>query len=334
MQIRRYRGLAVLVVLLGATVALAACAPLGGSTPTAPPPTATVPANPTATPTVSATLVPTATTLATPTSAPVPTVTATIALTNTATPLAPTVTLPPPTATVPATAPPTPTATVPPATATAVPATLVPRTPPIQTGASATDVQGRCAITLPAGFADTGDGSFSGANGRAVITLTPLVIGTSDTLDDVALPFVSTFTAAIGNYQQTAVARGEDSLRLDFTGRTTAPGRGTIFLHQFDGTVCALSFFVVQGGEVPYDQTVDALLTSLRPAGAVGQAGRWGASRRSPAIAPLVSDGARWQRHRRSHDCRVSPRLMKKSLFLQHRVKCAILNAKGGAQPS
>jgi len=305
MQIRRYRGLAVLVVLLGAIVALAACAPLGGSTPTAPPPTATVPANPTATPTVSATLVPTATTLVTmaptttpaaPTSAPVPTVTATIALTNTATPLAPTVTLPPPTATVPATALPTPTATVPPATATAVPATLVPRTPPIQTGASATDVQGRCAITLPAGFTATGGGSFSGANGRAVITLTPLVIGTSDTLDDVALPFVSTFTAAIGNYQQTAVARGEDSLRLDFTGRTTAPGRGTIFLHQFDGTVCALSFFVVQGGEVPYDQTVNALLASLRPAGAVGQAGQWGASRRSPAIAPLVSDGARWQR--------------------------------------
>ncbi len=287
MQIRRYWGLAVLVVLLGATVALAACAPLGGSTPTAPPPTATVPANPTATPTVSATLVPTVTTLATmaatatpatpaaPTSAPVSTVTATIALTNTATPPAPTVTLPAPTATVPATAPPTPTATVPSATATAVPATLVPRTPPTQIGASATDVQGRCAITLPAGFADTGGGSFSGANGRAVITLTPLVLGTSDTLDDVALPFVSTFTAAIGNYQQTAVARGEDSLRLDFTGRTTALGRGTIFLQQFGGNVCALSFFVVQGGEVPYDQTVNALLASLRPAGAVGQVGRW-----------------------------------------------------------
>ncbi len=88
-----------------------------------------------------------------------------------------------------------------------------------------------------------------------------------------ALPFVSTFTAAIGDYQQTAVARGEDDLRLDFTGRTVAPGRGTIFLRQFGGTVCALSFFVVQGGEVGYDQTVNALLVSLRPAGVIGYVG-------------------------------------------------------------
>jgi len=99
------------------------------------------------------------------------------------------------------------------------------------------------------------------------------VVRASDILDDVALPFVSTFTAAIGDYQQTAVARGEDNLRLDFTGRTTAPGRGTIFLRQFGGTVCALSFFVVQGAAITYDQTVNALLASLRPAGAIGQAG-------------------------------------------------------------
>jgi hypothetical protein len=86
-------------------------------------------------------------------------------------------------------------------------------------------------------------------------------------------PFPQRFTATIGDYQQTAVTRGADDLRLDFTGRTVAPGRGTIFLRQFGGTVCALSFFAVQGGALSYDQTVNALLAALRPAGAIGQTG-------------------------------------------------------------
>jgi len=159
-----------------------------------------------------------------------------------------------------------------------VPPTRVPASPTPLAGAGVTDARGRCAVTLPAGFATIGGGAFAGADGRASITLTALAIGTGDTLDDVALPFVGTSTAAIGDYRQTAVARGEDSLRLDFTGRTTAPGRGTIFLRQFGGTVCALSFFVVQSGEINYEQTVNALLASLRPVGAIGRAGTRGRS--------------------------------------------------------
>ena len=250
MQMRRYPGLTVLAVLLGTTVALAACAPFGGAMPTAAPlSTATAPPRPTASATVAPTAaLPAATaTTSAPATALAPAVAATVTPTNTAIPPAP--------------------------TATALPSTLVPIVPTPPAGAGATDAQGRCAITLPAGFAATDGGAFSGANGRASITLTPLVVRASDILDDVALPFVSTFTAAIGDYQQTAVARGEDNLRLDFTGRTTAPGQGTIFLRQFGGTVCALSFFVVQGAAITYDQTVNALLASLRPAGAIGQAG-------------------------------------------------------------
>lgn len=269
MQMRRFPGLTILAVLLGATVALAACAPFGAATPTAaPPPTMIAPPSST----TSATVVPTATvpaasaTTAAPATALAPTVAATATPTNTAIP-------PVPTASVSVTTILAPSATVPPPPATALPATLVPIAPTPLAGATATDAEGRCAITLPGGFAATGSGAFSGSNGRATITLTPLAIGASDTLDDVAVPYVSTFMAAIGDYQQTAVARGEDTLRLDFTGRTTAPGRGTIFLRQFGGTVCALSFFIVQGTEIPYDQIVNALLASLRPAGAIGQAG-------------------------------------------------------------
>ena len=270
MRLRRYRPMTVIAALLGASVALAACAPFGAATLTATsPPTATVAASPTAgaTPAPSATMPAATATVA----APAPTVAATPAPTGTVPSPPPTATIPMPTAT------PLPTAilatTVTPPPATAIPPTLAPVAPTPPAGSSATDAQGRCAITLPAGFAATGGGAFSGADGQAFITLTPLDARASDTLDDVALPFVSTFTAAIGDYQQTAVARGEDDLRLDFTGQTVAPGRGTIYLRQFGGTVCALTFFVVQGGEIGYEQTVNALVASLRPARAIGHGG-------------------------------------------------------------
>jgi hypothetical protein len=274
-QMRRYRSMTVLAMLLGATVALVACAPFGGATPTAAPsPTATTPPRPTVTATTAPTAtVPAATaTAAVPATALAPTVAATLAPTNTAVPPALTATAPAPTMPPTTAIPPTLSATVPPPPATAILPTLASVSPTAVAAVGATDTQGRCAVTLPAGFAATGGGSFSGANGRAFITVTALDAGASDTLDDVALPFVGTFTAAVGDYQQTAVARGEDNLRLDFTGRTVAPGRGTIFLRQFGGTVCALSFFLVQGGEVTYDQTVNALLASLRPAEAIGWA--------------------------------------------------------------
>ena len=271
MQRRGCRPLAVSAVLLGATVTLAACAPFGAATPTvAPQVTATLPASATPSATVAPTstvTAPTAPAATATVAAPTPTVMATVAPTSTVPP--PTATAPAPTATVPATATRAPTATLPPPT-TAIPPTLVAVSPPPLAGVSATDARGRCAITLPAGFAATGGGAFTGANGQASITLTALDNGAGDTLDDVALPYVSTFTAAIGDYQQTAVARGTDDLRLDFTGRMTASGRGTMYLRQFGESVCALSFFIVQGGEVSYEPTVSSLLASLRPAGAIG----------------------------------------------------------------
>lgn len=269
MQIPPHPGMAFLAVLLGAALTLTACAPSGEVTPNgAPLPSATVRASPTA----NATIIPAVPSpVATaPVATPVPTATATIAPTNTAIPAVPTTPIPATLATPPPTAIPAPSATAPPLTATAVAPTPIPVSPTPLSGTSATDAQGRCALALPPGFAATGAGIFSGANGRALITLTALAVGANDTLDDVALPFVSAFTAPIGDYRQTAVARGADDLRLDFTGRTTAPGRGTIFLRQFGGTVCALSFFVAQGTEITYDQTVNALLASLRPTGAVG----------------------------------------------------------------
>jgi hypothetical protein len=161
---------------------------------------------------------------------------------------------------VPPTAPPTlaPTATLPPP-------------PPSAPGSTVNDPQGRCALTLPAGFAASGTaGLFTGAGGRATISLAGLVAEPGDTLDDVALPFVSTATAGIADYQQLRAVKGADSLRIDYTGRLAQPGTGTFYLRQFGGTVCALSFFVAQGTELSYESTLAQMLASLRVVGAVG----------------------------------------------------------------
>jgi hypothetical protein len=126
-------------------------------------------------------------------------------------------------------------------------------------------------VTLPAGFAASGaGGTFTGAGGRATVMLAGLDAAPGDTLDDVALPFVSTATAGVADYRQLRAVKGADSLRIDYTGRLAQPGTGTFFLRQFDGTVCAVSFFVVQGTELAYEPTLAQLLASLRVVGAVG----------------------------------------------------------------
>jgi len=151
------------------------------------------------------------------------------------------------------------------------PTATLPPPPSIAPGSTVNDLQGRCALTLPAGFAVSGTGGvFTGAGGRATVTLAGLVAASGDTLDDVALPFISAATAGIADYQQLRAVKGADSLRIDYTGRMAQPGTGTFYLRQFGGTVCALSFFVVQGTELPYEPTLAQLLASLRLVGAVG----------------------------------------------------------------
>lgn len=243
----------VLAVLLGAAVGLAACAPFGDSTSIATPTVARTSAPSTIGP---ATMLPATMAATAPSAAALPTV------------IAP-ATAPPPT-TASTSVPPIPSTTLPPPS-TVVLSPAASLTPTGVSGPTATDKEGRCAITLPAGFAAAGGGGvYSGADGRVTVTLTALPAQAGDTLDDVALPFVSTFTAEIGDYQQTRVARGADSLRLDYTGRTTAPGQGTIALRQFGGMVCALSFFAAQGSRIHYEQIVEQLIASLRPVGSVG----------------------------------------------------------------
>ena len=71
-------------------------------------------------------------------------------------------------------------------------------------------------------------------------------------------------------YQQRGAIKGNDSLGIDYTGRASQPGTGTIFLRRFGSTAPTVSFFAAQGTAISYEQTPTQLLASLRAAGAVG----------------------------------------------------------------
>jgi hypothetical protein len=138
-------------------------------------------------------------------------------------------------------------------------------------GTPVQDARGACELTLPPGFAPTPTpGSFASADGRVLIALESLSAGPDDTLDDLALPFVGAFIPTVEGYQQTAVIRLADNLRIDFTGGL--PGRGTgtgtIYFHQFGTTTCVVTLFVADGTAIAYDPFFEALIATLRPTGA------------------------------------------------------------------
>ncbi|MFN8513030.1 MAG: hypothetical protein U0232_11680 [Thermomicrobiales bacterium] len=256
------RGLVLALVLL-ALGGLAGCSFPGSAVPTATPePTATgVPVTVAATATVAQVAV------AMPSVAPsLPTATATIAAT----------------ATVSATATVLPTMTVVPTTRPATPGT--PATPvasatPVQGGPSPTvsplgdvqvirDAAQACELSIPAGFVPTSiPGTYASADGRVTIALQSLPVAPGEGLDDLALPFMGEFIPTVEGYQQTAIIRLADNLRIDFSGNRPGRGVGTVYFHQFGATVCAMTLFVGEGSSVAYDAFAEALIAALRPKG-------------------------------------------------------------------
>ncbi len=166
----------------------------------------------------------------------------------------------------------TPSVAASPATPPATPVAVATATPPVSAapGGAQTirDVRQACELTLPAGFSATSSpGSFASADGKVLVALQSLSAGPENVLDDLALPFVGSFIPTVTGYQQTAVIRVGDSLRIDFTGGLPQPGRGTLYFHQFGGAICVLTYFVVDGADVAFDALLDALVASLRPRG-------------------------------------------------------------------
>lgn len=229
------------------------------------------------------TAAPTATPLPTVTSVPV---TATAQQVAVVTPTTPSVAPAPPTAT--ATIAPTATATMPPVTpitsATLASPTMRPATPgtpgtPVQGAATPVplpigdtqliqDEQQACEMRIPVSFAPTSTpGAYAGLDGKALIALQSLNVGPDETLDDLALPFVGEFIPTVEGYEQTAVIRLADNLRIDFTGNLLGRGNGTLYFHQFGTTICAVTLFVGEGTSITYEAFFEALIASLRPKG-------------------------------------------------------------------
>lgn len=207
---------------------------------------------------------PTPTPLPTATAAPA-TATATAAPAASAAPLTPTIIA---TVTATATATRTP-APATPATPNARPATpATPAATPLAAGQTIGDERQVCELTLPADYKPAGGpGHYASADGRVLVALQSLTAGQDDTLDDLALPFVGAFIPTVTGYEQTAVIRLADSLRIDFRGGLPRSGGGTLYFRQFGPNVCVVTFFVADGAGVDADALFETVIATLRPKG-------------------------------------------------------------------
>jgi hypothetical protein len=180
-----------------------------------------------------------------------------------------TATTPPPTA-VPATVtgtprPPTVTA-IRPATATAA-ATARPASP---TPIPATTRAGGCALAIPSGFAEerTGSGYYPANDKTGFIALDPFdTNGGQRSTADLAQGYIDgTLKLALQDFRQTASIRTDDGSRIEYTasagGKT---GRGVVVVRRIGDIACGVTLFTLEGSPIPFDQTLDYLLSSLQP---------------------------------------------------------------------
>lgn len=242
--------------LIALTVGLGGCSLPGSAAPT-PAPTATPP--PSAAPSLAPTAVAAAS--ASPSVAPAspspspaatasPSAVPTVATPPTVRPATPT------SAATPATPVP-PTVTVPPTVATPVASTQTLR-----------DATLACEMSVPANYVPAATpGTVVSADGKVRVALQALTIGPTETLDDLTLPFVGAFIPTVNGYEQVAIIRLADSLRIDFRGGLPQPGAGTLYFKQFGATICAATIFIVNDAGIAPEALVETLITTLRPRG-------------------------------------------------------------------
>ena len=188
----------------------------------------------------------------------------------TATP-APTGTAPLPISTPSPTASPAPSATATPApTDTPAPTAPARQVPPTATPARPTvlDPDGQCQLALPAGFTEEtpGGGYFPAIDRSGFAALdSPDTRNGAISFDTAAQIVITTMKSALQNYQQTDLNKGQGTIQVQFTANSEGrAGRGTIYFRQFGNTVCAATFYLLQGSALPYDATLQGLTTSLR----------------------------------------------------------------------
>jgi hypothetical protein len=162
--------------------------------------------------------------------------------------------------------PPTVTVTARPATATA-PTSSAPGSP---TRLPTTTTAGGCAVAIPKGFTEerAGSGYYPADDKSGFIALDPFATnGGQRSTADLAQGYIEgTLKLALQDFRQTASLRTDEGSRIEYTasagGKT---GRGVVVVRRIGEVACGVTLFVLEGSPIPFDQTLDALLSSLQP---------------------------------------------------------------------
>lgn len=177
-----------------------------------------------------------------------------------------------------ATSTPPPATTVPPTTGTSRPPTVnatnrpaTPTTRPASpTPIAATTRAGGCAVAIPSGFAEerAGSGYYPANDKTGFIGLDPFdTNGGQRSTADLAQGYIEgTLKVALQDFRQTASIRTDDGSQIEYTasagGKT---GRGVVVVRRIGDIACGVTLFTLDGSPIPFDQTLDYLLSSLQP---------------------------------------------------------------------
>lgn len=155
------------------------------------------------------------------------------------------------------------TATRPAATATRPAASASASASAAGSGAIVTDEDKRCQMALPAGITEDapGSGEFTLANDAGFALLQS--IEGADLATTVTF-FIPSFTAIFTDYQEVNRTKAADSERVDFTGELIQPLRGTMYFKQFGSVTCNLILVTYTSSNFPYDQALNAMISSLQ----------------------------------------------------------------------
>jgi hypothetical protein len=163
------------------------------------------------------------------------------------------------------------TGTTRPPTATARPAT--PATPASPRPSSPTPVAGTtqargCALAIPAGFTEEREGYYPADDDTGFIGLDPFdTNGGQRSTADLAQGFIEgTLKRTLQDFRQTASVRTDGESRIEYTASAGGKaGRGVVVVRQFGDIACGVTLFILDDSPIPYDQTLDYLLSSLQP---------------------------------------------------------------------
>lgn len=137
------------------------------------------------------------------------------------------------------------------------------------TGGSVTqDSDGKCQMTLPAGFNESSPGSYTSADNQVIVSLSSA--GTAGLGFDTSVGiFVDTFKIIVEDYtetgnQKTPTANGQKQT-ITYTGSVIGqPAKGTLHFYMGGTTLCSLSVVALAGAETKNQAGIDQMVATLQ----------------------------------------------------------------------